>query len=100
MFHKIPSIIFCLFVFFSFPCMAMEHFEHYRNLQLQSQVSQIKTLLEDNQDRIPEEVFKDLMLHIRISQTLLNEVYSLNDVLRYDDGSIKTIAASDSPCRT
>ena len=56
----------------------MDHFEHYKNLMLQSQVHEIKSTIIENQDFLPQEAYEKLLLHIKISEDLLNNYAILN----------------------
>jgi len=55
--------------------MAIEHFEHYRNLTLASQIIQIKETVEENKEFLPSEAYDRLIYHINVSTELLNQTY-------------------------
>lgn len=52
----------------------MDHFEHYRNLHLQTEVSEIKAIVEKYKDEMHPQDYRNLMMHIRISENLLNMI--------------------------
>jgi hypothetical protein len=52
----------------------MEHLEHCRHLIIQTQLSEVKEVVQQNQDILPSEDYKKLIYHITISQNTLNQV--------------------------
>jgi len=75
MFHKLSLCFLPIILFFSGPLMAIEHFEHYRNLTLASQIIQIKETVEENKEFLPSEAYDRLIYHINVSTELLNQTY-------------------------
>jgi len=74
MFHKVPLFFLSIFFLFSTSIHAMEHLEHCRHLIIQTQLSEVKEVVQQNQDILPSEDYKKLIYHITISQNTLNQV--------------------------
>lgn len=54
-------------------CFSLTHFEHYKNLHLQTHLSEMKILTEEFRDSIPIDYYESIMFHIYISQKIVNE---------------------------
>ena len=52
----------------------MEHLEHCRHLIIQTQISEVKEIIQQNQDALPSEDYNKLIYHITIAQDTLNQV--------------------------
>jgi len=69
----------CFFTIVSSLCFtssvkAMDHIDHCRHLLLQSEITCIKNMIIENSEYLPPESFKDILLHIHITEQIIDQV--------------------------